>query len=335
LYYGLGQFGIRGDASITTESGYIVATTLRFEAEDRYDWHADVSAGRKDDEIRGFRDAWAQYLVEQGYACEYDQRATWEETFEFEFDVSGCKESVERIGECLRSDETSCKGQLRDAMDSCGHIREAAFASGRRLGELDADLLVRPQLEMMAGDCFEHGNVGCVSKAYTLLGAIPSALSVAEGREAIASFLRCDDSRQIEVEDTKTLAYLVGYDFFWETGREIMLGPAVDRARRQSDGWNEPAEGTYRAAPRPLPSTPGTLSLNVDYDVNPEERTIAFDYEFLIELPISTPHDTIIRPGLGFEPRWAEWLVEQGAGCPTDLVFVSRERATVPVARLD
>ena len=119
IWYAMGNFSIRADATAVLGSGKVASVELRYVAFDRYDWHAGMSAGGEAEGVSSFEDAWAQYLVDEGAACEFDMGAEWTTTITAEpappmFDPDNIPRSD---GECCEvHDEVGC------SVDECQQV---------------------------------------------------------------------------------------------------------------------------------------------------------------------------------------------------------------------
>ena len=80
IWYAMGNFHVGGKAVITIASGKVEKVVFEFEALDRYDWHPGSAAGGDAEGVSSFKDDWAQFLVDEGEACEFDMYSRWSET---------------------------------------------------------------------------------------------------------------------------------------------------------------------------------------------------------------------------------------------------------------
>jgi len=84
LHLGLGDFTLEGKVRFRTRplegGGHRVTVTYDWHLRDRYDWHLKGGAKVAKSDYMG------KYLVDQGYATEFDVYADWEETEEFDVD---------------------------------------------------------------------------------------------------------------------------------------------------------------------------------------------------------------------------------------------------------
>ena len=80
LWYAMGSFHVEGTAKVVLEGGAVKSVTIDYKATDRYDWHPGASAGGDAEGVSTFKDDWAQFLVDEGAACEFDMVGEWSET---------------------------------------------------------------------------------------------------------------------------------------------------------------------------------------------------------------------------------------------------------------
>ncbi len=76
LWYAMGTFTMEASGYVEVDNGAIERLTLDYVARDRYDWHPGAEA-EGDEGIGKFKDEWAQFLVDEGVACEFDMRTEW------------------------------------------------------------------------------------------------------------------------------------------------------------------------------------------------------------------------------------------------------------------
>jgi hypothetical protein len=77
LWYAMGTFSIRAEATVRIFASAVERVDLRYTAYDRYDWHPGAQAGGEAEGVDTFADEWAQFLVDEGAACEFEMRAEW------------------------------------------------------------------------------------------------------------------------------------------------------------------------------------------------------------------------------------------------------------------
>lgn len=80
IWYAMGNFHVGGTAVVTIAGGQVEQVNIDFEASDRYDWHPGSAAGGDAEGVSSFKDDWAQFLVDEGEACEFDMFSRWSET---------------------------------------------------------------------------------------------------------------------------------------------------------------------------------------------------------------------------------------------------------------
>jgi hypothetical protein len=77
LWYGMGTFSIRAEATVRIAGSAVERIDLSYTAYDRYDWHPGAQAGGDAEGVNTFEDEWAQFLVDEGAACEFEMRSQW------------------------------------------------------------------------------------------------------------------------------------------------------------------------------------------------------------------------------------------------------------------
>lgn len=80
IWYAMGNFHIVATAAVTIEAGAVKSVTIDYRANDRYDWHPGMEAGGEAEGVSAFKDDWAQFLVDEEVACEFDMVSEWSET---------------------------------------------------------------------------------------------------------------------------------------------------------------------------------------------------------------------------------------------------------------
>lgn len=79
LWYGLGNFTVSAVGTAYVSDGIVTAIEVETTVYDVYDWHEGLTAGGNDQQVAGFRDDWAAWLVDEGRACEFEMGVVYRE----------------------------------------------------------------------------------------------------------------------------------------------------------------------------------------------------------------------------------------------------------------